>query len=422
LPEWVTTVVVSGLVCLYYAVDVIAVAFYDPSAGLTTFVPSEIASVFTLLPAAFAVIIYWGSTDFIEWGETVATNVANLANRVGPPWVLFSLVAVVTAGFMFDVGRRLSLVALAPSLVTGGVLLLVMALLLRVAKVDGASPAQVPTAALIAGAIFLFVFVQGAQYVTNIATHVIPLPPERINPFYTVVSVSTALVLLIASLVIIVRGRANGRQTLSTSGAFLGMIAILVVGLSTPQLANVFHLPVIVETQPNIADFKLFAGGATLLGIAWLILRRQVTARFAALITAGFALVVGLQVIGWYFQVFLPSLHQRIGLSAILAAIAFVGAILWDLLMSGDSTTNHDSPTFPRAARLLLYLAYALFASSAFLYATSQTLVSTGAIVSLPSDGAVLEVIGAEGLGLPLLAYTFTQRLGRWRAVRGTAG
>ena len=40
--------------------------------------------------------------------------------------------------------------------------------------------------------------------------------------------------------------------------------------------------------------------------------------------------------------------------------------------------------------------------------------------MSLPSDGIALEVVGAEGLGLPLLAYAFAQRLARWRdATRG---
>ena len=115
------------------------------------------------------------------------------------------------------------------------------------------------------------------------------------------------------------------------------------------------QLPVITETQPNIADFKLLAGGATVIAILWLALRGRLTARVAAPLTAALLLLVGLQVIGWYFQLFLPNLHQLTGQSAVLAAMVFVAAILWDLLTSGDAVTNRESRAFPRSTRVLLY-------------------------------------------------------------------
>jgi len=100
----------------------------------------------------------------------------------------------------------------------------------------------------------------------------------------------------------------------------------------------------------------------------------------------------------------------------------FLGAILWDFLLSGDQVTNQDSKAFSRDVRRLLYIGYTLVATSIFLYFVSQRIAGTGQVVPLNGTGAPLEVIGAEGLGLPLLAFTFIRALGRWRARGGAAG
>ena len=95
-PRWPSIAVVSALICLYYTMDVIAVLVYDPQASARGFVPSSVATLSTLLPVALAVIVYWASTDFIEWGEAVASQAAALARRIGPPWVLGTLIALLS--------------------------------------------------------------------------------------------------------------------------------------------------------------------------------------------------------------------------------------------------------------------------------------------------------------------------------------
>src|SRR5262249_8928895 len=172
------------------------------------------------------------------------------------------------------------------------------------------------------------------------------------------------------------------------------------------QLANVLGLPVKPETQPNPAAFKVLVAVGTLATLLWLAARRKLTPDLEAPFTAALALLAGLQVIGWYFPLLLPNLHALSAAAAAISSGFFLVALLWDLLTSGEQVTNRESRAFPREARVLFYLGYTVFAASTFLYLISQRLISTGGSVPVSSNNFPLEVIGAEGWGIPLLAFT----------------
>lgn len=408
----------SILVGTYFIADILIVSVLDPALSPDRFIPSSVATQSTVLPSVLAVVVYWSSIDFIEWGETLAASVASVVSQRFPLWIFFTLVTLSALIFVADTIRRLGLIGLLPSLVTTSVVILVVFFLMRLVRVSSAWPVEVPVVALTAGAIFLFLFVQVALFIVLRLSAALHIPDSTINPFYTVLSVSLALAFFGLGLFLIARGKntqPQARLDMATTGLFMAIIALLVIALSAPQLANVFGLPVLPAIQPNVADLKIIAGVA-IVGVAlWLGIRRRWTVQFVKPVTAAFMLLMGLQVIGWYFQLFLPSLYAVSNGSALIAAVIFIAAILWDLLTSGDQVTNQDSAAFPRSARVLLYLGYALVAATTYLYATSQHLVATNQAIPLPADGIPLAVIGAEGLGLPLLAYTFAQRIRQWR-------
>jgi hypothetical protein len=183
-------------------------------------------------------------------------------------------------------------------------------------------------------------------------------------------------------------------------------------------MANVLGLPVIRATQSNIADFKVLAALGTIIAVVWLAVRRRWREDGAAPVIAFIMLLAGLQIMSWYFQLYVPAL-QRISTASLgIAALLFAGAVLWDLLFSGEYA-NEGSPAFPRSSRVLLQVGYALFAVSTFLAQTSQHTTSGHLQSPGTAASAPLEVVGAEGLGIPLLLYTFFVLFNRWRQEHG---
>src|SRR5262249_17445794 len=75
-----------------------------------------------------------------------------------------------------------------------------------------------------------------------------------------------------------------------------------------------------------------------------------------------------------------------------------------------------------RGVRVALYLGYTLLSSATLVYLKSVRFTDTGQIVPLGSESTMLEQFGAVGLGLPLIAYTFIQGLGRRRPIGAADG
>jgi hypothetical protein len=184
----------------------------------------------------------------------------------------------------------------------------------------------------------------------------------------------------------------------------------------------VFGLPVVPAMQPTVPSIKLIVLTATLVALAILALSGRLTGALAEPFAVVLGLIVGLQVIAWFLLLLQPALSAVSSASEIVAALLFLVAILWDLLVSGDQVTNQTSDTFPREARVLLYLGYVLISSATIVYLKSVRFAGSGQIVPLGSQNDMLEGVGAIGLGLPLIAYTFVQGLARWRGTSGRGG
>ncbi|GAC1539022.1 MAG: hypothetical protein NVS2B17_13770 [Candidatus Velthaea sp.] len=86
--------------------------------------------------------------------------------------------------------------------------------------------------------------------------------------------------------------------------------------------------------------------------------------------------------------------------SRVQAAVVLV-ALAWDVLMSGESITNADSPAFPRAARLGMFLGYVMFVSLAILYFGSMVDLNGATVAEFESESFVQ--VGIFTLGVPVL-------------------
>jgi hypothetical protein len=370
---------------------------------------SAIGIQMQLLPAILAVVVYWGSTDFIEWGQTVGEGLGNSLRRLRVPTLLYVVVALMAALFLADLVRLFPLRQLLPAAGTSLVLFAVVAWLGRLAHIDRTWPRQIPIVALLLGVVFLFLFFQVATTIAN------PYASASSYRLYTSITVGASLVVLLSGIGLMLRGRHVASAGLRATGLYLALIAALLIALSTPQLAFVFGLPVIPALQPTVPAFKLLVLSGTLLVLLGLALRRQLTPALLQPFTAVLALILGLQVIAWFLLLLQPALSAFSARSVVIAALFFLVAIGWDLLTSGEQVTNGDSPAFPRDARVRLYLGYAVISMATLLYLKAQRSVGTGHAVPLGSQNDLLELYGSIGLGVPLIAYSFLQSLGRWR-------
>jgi hypothetical protein len=415
--SFVRSLVLVAVLMAGYTVAELAIVFGYASLAESGRTAAAIMAQANSLPVILVVVVYWGSTDFIEWGQAAATNVGALARRLRAPAVVFGVVGGVTLVFLADLLRLFSLDYLLPAAGTTLVLLVAVALVARFARPDATWPAQVPMAALVVGVMLLYMLFQIATAV--VAAFNGRLPSEQLNPLYTVIFAAAALALVGAALWLIARGRARNRADLRAAGFFLATMGVLFVGLNTPQLANVFGLPVIPTMQLKVPAIKLVVLTTTLLTLATLALRRQLTRALAEPFTIVLGLIMGLQVIYWFIYLVQPALSSVLSASAIAAALLFLVAIVWDFLLAGEQVTNRTSAVFPRETRVLLYLGYMLVSTATLVFLKSVRFVGTEQVAPLGSQSNALEGFGAIGLGLPLIAYTFVQSLAHWRGTQG---
>ena len=135
-------------------------------------------------------------------------------------------------------------------------------------------------------------------------------------------------------------------------------------------------------------------------------------------LVGAFIALAGMQAATWY-----DTALQNIDVYAPTGIVATVGIFLvlnvWGLLRSGASGTNRDSPSAPRAGRVLLYFGYTVLTAATFLYAMGLRVASTGAPVQDPiqaGDTTYLTLVALNILCIPLALVTGLGRSLSWSA------
>ncbi len=139
--------------------------------------------------------------------------------------------------------------------------------------------------------------------------------------------------------------------------------------------------------------------------LAWLAKRRALT---ASVVLTLLTLNIALALTRLLFELYSGAIAASTAFSVAQAVIVLV-ALSWDILMSGESITNGSSPTFPRDARVLLFMGYMLFVSGAVLAFSSMRLAGQPTepvfeTEKLPQQGVVM-------LGIPLVLTAAVVRL-----------
>jgi len=402
-------------ILLYYGLELVIWRAYViagfPGAGSATFL-YDIGSQTYLLPSFFFLLIYWSSTDLLEWSEIIAKSIVAAIQRVRVPWLLITVTALAAVGILVN-ELRLNGWGVLLGLALLAVTSLLVALVVRFARIRADWPAQIPPLALLLGASVLFLQYAVTDEVIGPLAVAHGLAVGVLEPLFLLMSVPVLLIALTIALVLVARGRI-GRPNQGVIGLFLVMVTLLDLTTSLYAILDAAGLPTGILKQPYSlrGGLLFFAAGGALIWISSLLVRRRKLSEAAGLLPSLFLLLAGLQAISWLRDLAngINALGAR---STVLLAGLFVLAALWDLATSGEQVTNTDSPAFPREGRILLYLGYTLAATSLLLYIGSLRAQTTGApapdYFSTDSDA----FLGLFLLGSPMVVLTFLLRVGR---------
>jgi LPXTG-motif cell wall-anchored protein len=157
------------------------------------------------------------------------------------------------------------------------------------------------------------------------------------------------------------------------------------------------------DAWPQLTDGSLdvAAAAVTVLAVAIPRLHRYLGALAA--------LDLGLFAVYWLDRAISTGLQA--GRLSIVAAVMVLGALLWEVAMSGEAITNRHNRHFPRHTRVMVYLGYLLAVASAVLFFSS---VKT-------AEGSVEPLFESENFsdtGLLFLGVAFVVTMFLLRAMR----
>ncbi|MBO0745978.1 MAG: hypothetical protein J2P43_13235, partial [Candidatus Dormibacteraeota bacterium] len=233
------------------------------------------------------------------------------------------------------------------------------------------------------------------------------------SPTSFLVSASSAAVLmLVAGLALLLLGRGE----VATGGLFLSLVGIFSLAgpLIAAPLIEAVGWPVGGGVAPTNLDVAGAYGGLGVVLLTSIVPGWRLAApvlRLALVLILGFA---GLHFL--YDGVFGTALGagQRFTLAQ---GVVLVAAMLWDVLMSGESFTNTGGLAVPRHTRVLIYLGYTLLVVTTVLFLSSVRLQGGGSTgQEFESDS--YPQLGIYALGPPLLITFFLVNLRAWRRSR----
>jgi hypothetical protein len=404
-------------ILIYYGLDLVIWRAYAsagfPGQGSALFL-SSIGFQSYLLPTFLLLLVYWSSTDLLEWSEIIAKSIVTATRRVRMPRLLVVVTALAAAGMLIN-EVRINGLEIVLGLALVAVLIALVAIVVRFAQIRSDWPARIPPLALLLGAIILYV--QFAATATDVV--ILPLAVAHglalgiLEPLSLLMTVPVLLMALTTGLVLVARGRL-GRPNQGAVGLFLVMVTLLTLTSGLPVILSAAGFPVAILQQPYsiLGSLKFFAAGGALVWISYLLVRRRPLREAASTLSGIFLLLAGLQAIDWLndFANGITALGAR---STVLLAGLFVLTALWDLVTSGEQVTNKDSPAFPREGRILLYVGSTLVATSLLLYIGSLRAQMTGATAPdyFSSDSDAF--LGLVLLGTPMVVLTFLLSVGR---------
>lgn len=418
----ITVPIVLALVFIFvfFGLDLIPWALgHATSAAVGLEEDQILIGVWSLPVTSFALFaslfVYWFSTDSTEWATTLTAGIARLTARI--PWLTAAVTAAVAiAIFSYDLFRGGSQL-IAPLIAIAGVAV-VAALVVFLGPSPTHWPDAVPQAGLAASVLTLFAIADLPVFVSGSMVSAGVISTEQVPAVIAAISIVVTLVAVFLALALAAWGRLRNRGSFAITGLLIMLVALtlFIAEIGQTQTAlGISWLPQPADVEGGIETVLALATLGLLIG---LVVRWRSAADVAAALTGPLIAMVGLQVIDWYAGYALGRLNASAG-SLTLVAVFFLASQVWDVARSGGPITNGDSPSAPRASRVLVYFGYVLVAAGLFLYASSLRVTATGAAAPqylLGEDNAAA-IVALFVLCVPLALVTGFMRFQQWRAI-----
>ncbi|HEX4212559.1 MAG TPA: hypothetical protein VIA06_04420, partial [Candidatus Dormibacteraeota bacterium] len=322
--------------------------------------------VSTLQFGLIPILLLTGS-DFAEWGEVISAHAIDAVHDIARAWLLPTLaVAVALAVLVEAVWQSGAIRALGWGASAGIEFAIIVGLVRLIAK-----PLRKPEVPL------------GGMLLSGVILLVLALSTWAIGLNLTLIGLLWAPVVIAATVI--------GLLVKRWAGA---CVVVAVAGVTISIWLG--PLP-----QGDMHGFQFVFALWSLVTIAWRAARGR-RPLIGGIVGHQLVVLIVLQVLdfafGWYGVG--EDFGERLSL---IAALLVLAAILWDVLMSGESVTNVEGRALPRHSRVMLYTGYAMLTAGTIAFFLAGP--GTGTDFGIAHDFWERWSIYLVGLPAALLAF-----------------
>ncbi len=382
-----------------------------------------------LLPLFLVFPILAFSTDSVDHAQQVVRRILSRPRWRASHRLAFALpvlTAVVAAGMLgaefLQAGKGL-LAGLVAVIILAGIL----ALLVRLARVDARWRQEVPSGWLFLAAAFVFT---DTVLLVDLNPFAPGLPNLLVSTTASLLRVPIALAALAVALSLIMKGR-EGKTSLGTGGLLLALVALVVLVLSYP--AALAHAGVRVPQPADFLGAVIICAAAGTLGWLLAVFARRTWRQQTTRLRSVLLLLAGLLIVRGGYAILRLTSHLGAESALLLAAI-FLLPPLWNALrpaarrvlgpvvsehaprlsalagVSGRDRRASAGSGPPDVGRRLLLAGYALTCNCLFLYLGTFREPVSGAVPPAFLSGDLTASLGLLLLGPPVVVLGFILR------------
>lgn len=225
---------------------------------------------------------------------------------------------------------------------------------------------------------------------------------DRLVAIELLIEIALSLAVLVAA----VRYRARGSSRSIATALFFVMATVMELEINLPSVGR--YLFGGRADWPIIGRYAIYVGIGVLGlgGLAAMTLRKR---RADAVTSSLPARLIGLVGALVAFDVIyrLYSAALKVSRIAVWAALVLLVAVVWDVLMSGDSLTNLSSGRWPRSSRVFGFMGYVIVLCAAILFASAQTIIGTHGRAEPFLEPEAITQTALYSFALPLFVLLF---------------
>lgn len=408
-----------------HTVGLVQMQAFTPTIALVGFTYQAIYLTYVL---SFVFIL--AGTDLAELSEALGKGLLRVVTpqrlRRLHPYIACLVFLLATGGILWDVLNRLGLTRLSTpvsetTLMALGAAMgvaLVGVLCARLARISERWPRELPTHAIFASAVFYFSVIGLIAFMGNILQALNDETSHSVTAKEFYAKALLVVVVFVLGIFKLRSPRLVPGSWQSMNWFLLTLTALMAIPRFVPSalVSAGVHMPQISDSD-YLAALQLVLALGALGYVIYVAIRTHLALSAVDQFSSALWLIFALEVLHWSVDSSTYTTYLGLG-TGVAAAGVLLLAILWDILSSGQQTTNSQQSETVINARTRLYLTYIILASATILYFASLRIAGTQ-LASGQTDSSVFNGFANLGLlylGVPFIMQAFFRRVGRWHA------